>query len=131
MTAPTPNAELALGWRPATDSLLADLADCVRKVREHQHPERGEDLYCLNLTSYMGERMGAVLKRLDDERAKAVEPRHADADADADQAWRECAHRADYASAAEHERNCAYHRGEVDEHGLPVDDVPPNAGSAS
>jgi len=49
----------------------------------------------------------------------------------ADEAWRECAHGADYSSAADHERNCPYHRGEVDENGLPVDDVPPNAGSAS
>lgn len=70
MTAPTPNAALAPGWRPATDLLLGDLADCVQKVRHHEHPSRGEDLYCLNLTSYMGERMGAVLKRLDDERAE-------------------------------------------------------------
>jgi hypothetical protein len=71
-----------------------------------------------------------------------------------EQAWRECAHRADYTSAAHHERGCAYHRGEVDEWGQPVDDaaqqradyasdhafdhvdhthddVPPNAGSQS
>lgn len=59
MTAPT----------PATDQLLADLATCVRDVREHEHPARGEDLFCLNLTSYMGERMAAVLKRREDERA--------------------------------------------------------------
>lgn len=70
MTTPTPNAELAPEQRPATDLLLADLATCVKSVREHQHPERGEDFFCLNLTSYMGERMAAVLKRLDDERAE-------------------------------------------------------------
>jgi hypothetical protein len=46
-------------------------------------------------------------------------------------AWRECAHRADYLTPAHHARECAYHRGEVDEWGQPVDDVPPNAGSAS
>lgn len=48
-----------------------------------------------------------------------------------EQSWRECAHRADYTTPAHHERECLYHRGEVDEWGLPVDDVPPNAGSAS
>jgi len=55
-----------------------------------------------------------------------------------DTAWRECAHRADYTSAAHHERECPYHLGEVDEHGITIepvardyDDVPPNAGSAS
>jgi hypothetical protein len=46
-------------------------------------------------------------------------------------AWRECAHRADYLSPAEHEGNCPFHNHEVDEDGLPVDDVAPNAGSAS
>jgi hypothetical protein len=61
--------ELAPGWRPATDLLLLDLAECAKKVREHEHPT-GEDFYCLNLTGYMGERMGAVLKRLDDELAE-------------------------------------------------------------
>jgi hypothetical protein len=55
--------------RPATDLLLGDLATCVAQVREHEHP-RGEDLYCLNLTSYMGERMAAVLQRLSDEQAE-------------------------------------------------------------
>jgi len=48
-----------------------------------------------------------------------------------EQAWRECAHRADYLTPAHHARECAYHRGEVDEWGAPVDDVPPNAGSGS
>jgi hypothetical protein len=60
VTAPAvPNAEL----------FFANLAQCVTDVRDHQHPERGEDLYCLNLTSFMGERMGAVLKHRTDERA--------------------------------------------------------------
>jgi hypothetical protein len=48
-----------------------------------------------------------------------------------EQTWRECAHRADYLTPAHHARECAYHRGEVDEWGQPVDDVPPNAGSGS
>lgn len=46
-------------------------------------------------------------------------------------AWRECAHRADYTTAAEHERECPFHNHEVDENGRPIDDVPPNAGSAT
>ena len=56
--------------RPATDLLLGQLAECVKDVRAHQHPERGEDLYCLNLHAFMGERMAAVLKRLADEQAE-------------------------------------------------------------
>lgn len=56
MRADDPVAE----FKPATDDLIRHLSDCVRKVCGHQHPERGEDLYCLNLTSYMGERMGPV-----------------------------------------------------------------------
>lgn len=48
------------------------------------------------------------------------------------QAWRECAHRADYTTPAEHANNCAYHRGEVDEWGKPIDDVPrPHAAESS
>lgn len=39
---------------------------------------------------------------------------------DTDETWRGCAHRADYTSAAHHERECAYHRGEVDEWGVPI-----------
>lgn len=35
-------------------------------------------------------------------------------------AWRECAHRADYLTPAEHALNCAYHLGEVDEDGQPI-----------
>jgi hypothetical protein len=39
-----------------------------------------------------------------------------------EQTWRECAHRADYLTPAEHARECAYHRGEVDADGWPVDE---------
>jgi hypothetical protein len=42
----------------------------------------------------------------------------------AELAWRECAYRDDYSSAAHHEGECPFHNHEVD-------DVPPNAGSAS
>ncbi len=56
---------LAFGSAPAGDPLIEDLRRCVREMRDHQHPERGEDLFCLNLVAYMGERMRAVLDRLD------------------------------------------------------------------
>jgi hypothetical protein len=58
--------------RPATAGLVASLATAVRDVREHEHP-KWEDLYCLNLTSYMGERMGPVLRRLLDAEARIAE----------------------------------------------------------
>ncbi|MGW1814252.1 hypothetical protein ACWCQM_11900 [Streptomyces sp. NPDC002125] len=47
----------------ATDALIGSFAESVANVRNHEHPS-WEDLYCMNLTSYMGERMGPVLKRL-------------------------------------------------------------------
>ncbi|MFD9192931.1 hypothetical protein ACFWCA_32555 [Streptomyces phaeochromogenes] len=53
------------GTKPATTGLVAHLAKAVHDVREHEHP-KWEDLYCLNLTSFMGERMGPVLRRLID-----------------------------------------------------------------
>ncbi|MGW2533545.1 hypothetical protein ACWCTD_03505 [Streptomyces sp. NPDC001499] len=49
--------------QPATDALLGTFAESVANVRNHEHPS-WEDLYCMNLTSYMGERMAPVLKRL-------------------------------------------------------------------
>lgn len=51
--------------KPARDSLLASLAKSVKDRAEHEHPT-WEDLYCLNLVSYMGERMAPVLRRLID-----------------------------------------------------------------
>jgi hypothetical protein len=60
------------GPRPASAGLVASLATAVRDVREHEHP-KWEDLYCLNLTSYMGERMGPVLRRLLDAEARVAE----------------------------------------------------------
>ncbi|MEV4197062.1 hypothetical protein [Micromonospora globbae] len=67
MTATEPNTE----YRPATDLLIAHLAETLAEMRAHQHPERGGDLFCLNLTSYLGERMGPVLRRLADEQTAA------------------------------------------------------------
>lgn len=49
--------------QPATDALIGSFAESVANVRNHEHPT-WEDLYCMNLTSYMGERMAPVLKRL-------------------------------------------------------------------
>lgn len=52
--------------------LIQSMADTVKQVEEHQHPRPGQgpDLYCLNLTSWMGERMPAVLRVLADAQAK-------------------------------------------------------------
>ncbi|MFZ3558131.1 hypothetical protein [Streptomyces sp. BH055] len=58
--------------KPASDGLLRQLAASVRDRLGHEHPT-WEDLYCLNLTSYMGERMGPVLRRLIDAEARVAE----------------------------------------------------------
>jgi hypothetical protein len=65
-------AELLGDAKPASDGLLRQLAESVRDRLGHEHPTR-EDLYCLNLTSYMGERMGPVLRRLLDAEARVAE----------------------------------------------------------
>ncbi|WP_326768588.1 hypothetical protein OG978_32355 [Streptomyces sp. NBC_01591] len=49
--------------KPAMDGLLVSVAESVANVRDHDHP-KWEDLYCMNLSSYMGERMAPVLRRL-------------------------------------------------------------------
>lgn len=48
---------------PAPASLLLRLAEAVRDRREHVHEPR-EDIYCANLTAWLGERMAPVLRRL-------------------------------------------------------------------
>lgn len=58
--------------KPATDGLLGSLAESVANVRTHDHP-KWEDLYCMNLTSYMGERMAPVLRRLLDAEARLAD----------------------------------------------------------
>lgn len=62
---------------PATDLLLGRLAGTVVEQREHQHPTEGQgpDLHCLNLTSFMGDRMGAVLRRVADEQSEVFKER--------------------------------------------------------
>lgn len=64
----TPNSLrgfLPADTRPATTELLADLARGAADYAGHEHPTphdgEGEDLYCLNLTSYLGERVAPVL----------------------------------------------------------------------
>ncbi len=52
------------GYSPATDDLIAHLTATVEQVRTHDHQPNGQDIYCLNLVAYMGERMGPVLRRL-------------------------------------------------------------------
>ncbi|WP_051905958.1 MULTISPECIES: hypothetical protein [Streptomyces] len=65
-------AELVGDAKPATDRLLEQLAESVRDRREHKHPT-WEDLFCLNLVSWAGERMGPVLRRLLDAEARVAE----------------------------------------------------------
>ncbi|MET7436600.1 hypothetical protein ACFYQQ_00930 [Streptomyces sp. NPDC005496] len=55
--------------KPARSSLLVSFGESVRNRREHEHPQ-WEDFYCLNLSSYMGERSGPVLRRLVDVEAE-------------------------------------------------------------
>lgn len=62
-----------LGEAPAaTDGLIDALAKTVADRREHEHP-KWEDLYCLNLTSYAGERTAPLLRRLLDAEARVAE----------------------------------------------------------
>jgi hypothetical protein len=59
--------------RPAADLLIAQLGETVTQVKTHEHPTSGEDFYCLNLVSWLGERMGPVLRRLADEQVATRE----------------------------------------------------------
>ncbi|WP_327029741.1 hypothetical protein OG989_04245 [Micromonospora sp. NBC_01740] len=56
--------------RPATDLLIAQMRETLGEIQAHEHPTRGEDFYCLNLVSWLGERMGPVLRRLADEQSE-------------------------------------------------------------
>ncbi|MFD8970493.1 hypothetical protein ACFV0C_36825 [Streptomyces sp. NPDC059568] len=65
--------------KPASDELLVSFGKAIADRRDHEHPKH-EDFFCLNLSSYMGERAAPVLRRLldaeaerDDLRARAPE----------------------------------------------------------
>ncbi|GAQ64104.1 hypothetical protein [Streptomyces scabiei] len=63
-------AELIGDAQPATTELLVSFGESIRDRRDHEHPQ-WEDFYCLNLSSYMGERMAPVLRRLLDAESRA------------------------------------------------------------
>ncbi|MET9707878.1 hypothetical protein [Streptomyces griseus] len=83
--------------QPATDGLIGSLAESVANVRNHEHPS-WEDLYCMNLTSYMGERMAPALKRLLDAETEnaRLRARVAELEAQAETVTAFCAQRAEY-----------------------------------
>lgn len=60
--------------QPATDGLLESFGKSIADRSEHSHP-KWEDLFCMNLLSYMGERAAPVLRRLLDAEAHAQELR--------------------------------------------------------
>ncbi|GAA2990354.1 hypothetical protein GCM10017559_07940 [Streptosporangium longisporum] len=78
MSTDTTTALAVLANPPSSDASIEDLAAAVldRLAHEHPQPGGGEDLFCLNLTSYMGERMGNVLTRLRDAEAEQARLRH-------------------------------------------------------
>ena len=57
--------------KPASAMLLHAFGEAVRDCREHEHP-KSEDFYCLNLTAWMGERAGLVLRSLLDAEAESA-----------------------------------------------------------
>ncbi|MGW2210158.1 hypothetical protein [Streptomyces sp. NPDC001781] len=58
------------GAKPATTVLVQQMAKAVQDRAAHEHPT-WEDLYCLNLVSWMGERTAPVLRRLLDAESQA------------------------------------------------------------
>ncbi|WP_151480657.1 hypothetical protein [Streptomyces albicerus] len=60
--------------KPASTELVVSFGKAIRNRRDHEHPT-WEDFYCLNLSSYMGERMAPVLRRLLDVEAEAAQLR--------------------------------------------------------
>lgn len=78
MSAPLPEAKRAVilaqlgDAQPASDGLLESFASSVYQREHHEHP-RWEDFFCLNLSSYMGERVAPVLRRLVDAEARVAE----------------------------------------------------------
>lgn len=64
--------ELIGNAKPATTGLVLHMAKAVHDRATHEHPT-WEDLYCLNLVSWLGERMAPVLRRLLDAEAHVAE----------------------------------------------------------
>jgi hypothetical protein len=62
-------ADLIGDVKAANAKLLNAFGESVRDCREHEHP-KSEDFHCLNLTAWMGERAGLVLRRLLDVEAE-------------------------------------------------------------
>lgn len=58
--------------KAATTGLIVSFGQSVANRRNHEHPT-WEDLYCMNLSSYMGERMAPVLRRLLDAESRIAE----------------------------------------------------------
>ena len=50
--------------QPVSDAALASITDAAQRYLDHTRPSSGEDLWALNITSWMGERMPYVLARL-------------------------------------------------------------------
>lgn len=59
--------------KPATSGLLVQLGQSVRDRLAHDHTTQREDWFCMNLSSYMGERIAPVLRRLLDAEARVAE----------------------------------------------------------
>jgi hypothetical protein len=133
VTAPTPNAALAYKVSFTRIGRQHDVAPLVveadgpnhlaKLIFDYARPKLGSRDIDVSLEENMGSGwIFAGVRTAGTFTIEAVEI--LDPRPDGDRTWRECAHRADYASAAEHERNCPFHLGEVDENGLP------NVGSA-
>jgi hypothetical protein len=57
--------------QPASDGLLESFGKAIADRSEHDHP-KWEDLFCMNLSAYMGERSAPVLRRLLDAEARVA-----------------------------------------------------------
>jgi hypothetical protein len=68
--------------KAAETGMVLTLGESVRDAREHDHTTQREDWFCMNLTSFMGVRMGVVLRRLADAEAEVERLRAQIAEAD-------------------------------------------------
>ncbi|MFE7395173.1 hypothetical protein [Streptomyces sp. NPDC057557] len=63
-TVRTQIADLMSGVKALPPTQAVRLAEAARDRRGHGHPRHGEDLYCINLTCWMGERVPYLLQLL-------------------------------------------------------------------